>query len=312
MSAPNDVRRPRLTSPSGYAWVTRLALILLCVIVVSGAAVRLTGSGLGCSDWPRCSAEKFIDVSTTHGAIEQINRLFTGLVTVMVILAVLVARYRVPYRRDLVLLSWGLVAGVLGQILLGGILVLTELNPILNQGHFLLSMFLVANALILHRRAKSSDAPTPVAQLSTFQRLIRFTVIIGSIALVTGTVVTASGPHAGDEKARRLNFAITSVARVHGITVFIAIALLVFVAWKVKSKKMHDLYTPLETVIVIGVLQGTIGYIQYFNNIPALLVAIHVFGATMFFLSLVNLWMVANQIADANPVITDRNSAIVS
>lgn len=312
MSAPNDVRRPRLTSPSGYAWVTRLALILLCVIVVSGAAVRLTGSGLGCSDWPRCNAEKFIDVSTTHGAIEQINRLFTGLVTVIVILAVLVARYRVPYRRDLVLLSWGLVAGVLGQILLGGILVLTELNPILNQGHFLLSMFLVANALILHRRAKSSDAPTPVAQLSTFQRLIRFTVIIGSIALVTGTVVTASGPHAGDEKARRLNFAITSVARVHGITVFIAIALLVFVAWKVKSKKMHDLYTPLETVLVIGVLQGTIGYIQYFNNIPALLVAIHVFGATMFFLSLVNLWMVANQIADANPVITDRNSAIVS
>lgn len=312
MSAPNDVRRPRLTSPSGYAWVTRFALILLCVIVVSGAAVRLTGSGLGCSDWPRCNAEKFIDVSTTHGAIEQINRLFTGLVTVIVILAVLVARYRVPYRRDLVLLSWGLVAGVLGQILLGGILVLTELNPILNQGHFSLSMFLVANALILHRRAKSSDAPTPVAQLSTFQRLIRFTVIIGSIALVTGTVVTASGPHAGDEKARRLNFAITSVARVHGITVFIAIALLVFVAWKVKSKKMPDLYTPLETVLVIGVLQGTIGYIQYFNNIPALLVAIHVFGATMFFLSLVNLWMVANQIVDANPVITDRNSAIVS
>lgn len=312
MSAPNDQRRPRLTSPAGYAWVSRFALILLCVIVVSGAAVRLSSSGLGCSDWPRCNSEKFIDVSTTHGAIEQINRLFTGLVTVIVILAVLVARYRVPYRRDLVLLSWGLVAGVVGQILLGGILVLTELNPILNQGHFLLSMFLVANALILHHRAKRLAAPSPIAQLSTLQRLVRFAVIIGSIALVTGTVVTASGPHAGDEKARRLNFAITSVARVHGITVFIAIALLLFVAWKVKSMKMHDLYTPLETVLVIGVLQGTIGYIQYFNNIPALLVAIHVFGATMFFLSLVNLWMVANQIADANPVITDRNSAIVS
>jgi len=312
MSAPNDVRHPRLTSPSGYAWVTRFALILLCVIVVSGAAVRLTGSGLGCSDWPRCNAEKFIDVSTTHGAIEQINRLFTGLVTVIVILAVLVARYRVPYRRDLVLLSWGLVAGVLGQILLGGILVLTELNPILNQGHFLLSMFLVANALILHRRAKSDFVPLPLERLFALQRLIRVAVVIGSIALVTGTVVTASGPHAGDEKARRLNFAITSVARVHGMTVFFAIALLLVVALKVKSKKMHDLYTPLETVLVIGVLQATIGYIQYFNNIPALLVAIHVFGATMFFLSLVNLWMVANQIADANPVITDRNSAIVS
>jgi len=279
---------------------------------VSGAAVRLSGSGLGCSDWPRCNSEKFIDVSTTHGAIEQINRLFTGLVTVIVILAVLVARYRVPYRRDLVMLSWGLVAGVVGQILLGGILVLTELNPVLNQGHFLLSMFLVANALILHHRAKRVDAPSPIAQLSTLQRMIRFAVIIGSIALVTGTVVTASGPHAGDEKARRLNFAITSVARVHGITVFFAIALLLFVAWKVKSKKLPKLYTPLETVLVIGVLQGTVGYIQYFNNIPAVLVAIHVFGATMFFLSLVNLWMVSNQIAEANPEITDRNSAIVS
>lgn len=312
MSAPSDGRRPRLTSPAGYAWVSRFALILLCVIVVSGAAVRLSGSGLGCSDWPRCNAQKFIDVSTLHGAIEQVNRLFTGLVTVIVILAVLFARYRVPYRRDLVLLSWGLVAGVVGQILLGGIVVLTELNPIANQGHFLVSMFLVANALILHRRAKIDFVPLPLERLSALQRLIRVAVVIGSMALITGTVVTASGPHAGDEKARRLNFAITSVARVHGITVFIVVALLAFLAWIVKSKNVRDLYTPVETVLVIGLLQGTIGYVQYFNNIPAVLVAIHVFGATMFFLSLVNLWMVSNQIAEANPEITERNSAIVS
>jgi len=312
MSAPSDGRRLRLTSPAGYAWVSRFALILLIVIVVSGAAVRLSGSGLGCSDWPRCNNAKFIDVSTVHGAIEQTNRLFTGLVTVIVILAVMFARYRVPYRRDLVLLAWGLVAGVVGQILLGGLLVLTELNPIANQGHFLLSMFLVANALILHRRAKSDFAPLPEARLSSLQRLIRLAVVVGSLAIITGTVVTASGPHAGDEKAHRLNFAITSVARIHGETVFIAIALLIFVATKVKSKQLSDLYAPLEAVLVIGVLQGTVGYIQYFNNIPAVLVAIHVFGATMFFLSLVNLWMVSNQIAAASPVITDRNSAIVS
>ena len=312
MSATNDQRRPRLTSPAGYAWISRFALILLCVIVVSGAAVRLSGSGLGCSDWPRCNSEKLIDVSTTHGAIEQINRLFTGLVTAIVIAAVLAARFRIPYRKDLVMLSWGLVAGVIGQIVLGGIVVLTDLHPLANQGHFVLSMILVTNALVLHQRAKKDRKPDRLSTLSGLQKLIRLTVVMGSMALITGTVVTGSGPHAGDEKARRFDLAITSVARIHGITVLIAIALLLFVAWKIKQQNVHQLFGPLEMVLVIAVLQATVGYVQYFNDIPALLVGIHVFGATVFFLSLVNLWMVSNQIAEANPVITDRNSVIVS
>ena len=312
MSSPDVAQKARQISPAGYIWVTRFALILLCVIVVSGAAVRLTGSGLGCSDWPRCNSEKFIDVSTTHGAIEQINRLFTGLVTAIVIAAVLAARFRVPYRKDLVWLSWGLVAGVIGQIVLGGIVVLTGLNPVANQGHFLLSMILVANALILHQRAKNDSEPNRLRNLSPFQRLIRVAVTVGSLAIVTGTVVTASGPHAGDENAKRLGFAITTVARIHGITVLVTIALLIAIARFARTKQLRLLYTPLETVIVIGILQGTVGYVQYFNNIPALLVGIHIFGATMFFLALVHLWMVANQIPDANRETTVRNSAIVS
>ena len=312
MSSSDGSRKARQISPAGYIWVSRFALILLCVIVVSGAAVRLTGSGLGCSDWPRCNSEKFIDVSTTHGAIEQINRLFTGLVTAIVIAAVLAARFRVPYRKDLVMLSWGLVAGVIGQIVLGGIVVLTGLNPVANQGHFLLSMILVANSLILHQRAKNDSVPNRLRNLSPFQQLIRVAVTVGSLAIVTGTVVTASGPHAGDENAKRLGFAITTVARIHGITVLVTIALLIAIARFARTKQLRLLYTPLETVIVIGILQGTVGYVQYFNNIPALLVGIHIFGATMFFLALVHLWMVANQIPDANRETTVRNSAIVS
>ena len=312
MSSSDGSRKARQISPAGYIWVSRFALILLCVIVVSGAAVRLTGSGLGCSDWPRCNSEKFIDVSTTHGAIEQINRLFTGLVTAIVIAAVLAARFRVPYRKDLVWLSWGLVAGVIGQIVLGGIVVLTGLNPVANQGHFLLSMILVANALILHQRAKNDSEPNRLRNLSPFQQLIRVAVTVGSLAIVTGTVVTASGPHAGDENAKRLGYAITNVARIHGITVLVTIALLIAIARFARTKQLRLLYTPLETVIVIGILQGTVGYVQYFNNIPALLVGIHIFGATMFFLALVHLWMVANQIPDANRETTVRNSAIVS
>jgi len=312
MSSPDRARKARQISPAGYIWVSRFALILLCVIVVSGAAVRLTGSGLGCSDWPRCNSEKFIDVSTTHGAIEQINRLFTGLVTAIVIAAVLAARFRVPYRKDLVMLSWGLVAGVIGQIVLGGIVVLTDLHPLANQGHFILSMVLVANALILHQRAKTDRKLDRMSHLSGLQKLVRLTVVMGSVALVTGTVVTGSGPHAGDEKARRFDLAITTVARIHGISVLVAIALLLIVAWKMKQQRAQQLFGPLEMVLVIAILQATVGYVQYFNDIPALLVGIHIFGATMFFLSLVNLWMVSNQIAVAKPEMTERNSAIVS
>jgi cytochrome c oxidase assembly protein subunit 15 len=312
MSTSEVTPQGRHISPAGYAWVSRFALILLCVIVVSGAAVRLTGSGLGCSDWPRCNSEKFIDVSTTHGAIEQINRLFTGLVTAIVIAAVLAARFRIPYRKDLVMLSWGLVAGVIGQIVLGGIVVLTDLHPLANQGHFILSMVLVANALILHQRAKSDHKLEHLSTLSGLQKLIRLTVVMGSVALFTGTVVTGSGPHAGDEKARRFDLAITTVARIHGISVLIAIALLLIVAWKMKQQRSQQLFGSLELVLVIAILQATVGYVQYFNDIPALLVGIHILGATMFFLSLVNLWMVSNQIADANPEMTERNSAIVS
>ena len=312
MSSSDGSRKARQISPAGYIWVSRFALILLCVIVVSGAAVRLSGSGLGCSDWPRCNSEKFIDVSTTHGAIEQINRLFTGLVTAIVIAAVLAARFRVPYRKDLVMLSWGLVAGVIGQIVLGGIVVLTDLHPLANQGHFVLSMVLVANALVLHHRAKIDRKADRLTSLSGLQKLIRLTVVMGSLALITGTVVTGSGPHAGDEKARRFDLAITTVARIHGISVLVAIALLILVAWKMRQQRAQQLFGPLEMVLVIAILQATVGYVQYFNDIPALLVGIHVFGATMFFLSLVNLWMASNQIADANPKMTDRNSAIVS
>ena len=312
MSSSDGSRKARQISPAGYIWVSRFALILLCVIVVSGAAVRLSGSGLGCSDWPRCNSEKFIDVSTTHGAIEQVNRLFTGLVTAIVIAAVLAARFRVPYRKDLVMLSWGLVAGVIGQIVLGGIVVLTDLHPLANQGHFVLSMILVANALILHQRAKIDLKPDLLSTLSGLQKLVRLTVVMGSLALITGTVVTGSGPHAGDEKARRFDLAITTVARIHGISVLVAIALLILVAWKMRQQRAQQLFGPLEMVLVIAILQATVGYVQYFNDIPALLVGIHVFGATMFFLSLVNLWMASNQIADANPEMTDLNSAIVS
>lgn len=106
--------------PERYSQVASAALALLCIIVLSGSMVRLTGSGLGCDDWPNCNSQKFVDVSSAHAAIEQLNRLFTGLVSLSVVLAVLMAYFRVPGRRDLVLLAWSLVAGVAAQVVIGG------------------------------------------------------------------------------------------------------------------------------------------------------------------------------------------------
>ncbi|MDP9419947.1 MAG: COX15/CtaA family protein, partial [Actinomycetota bacterium] len=149
---------PRIT-PSGYRRVTLFALVALGFIVVTGAAVRLTGSGLGCTDWPTCEQGRLApsEITDAPAMIEFANRLVTGLVSVAVILAVAGALRRVPRRRDLVWLAAGLVAGVLAQIVLGGLVVLFELSPRLVMGHFLLSMVILWNATVLHHRAARPD-----------------------------------------------------------------------------------------------------------------------------------------------------------
>jgi len=302
----------RSMSPAAYTRICWIALVLLCTIVVTGAAVRLTGSGLGCSDWPKCNSEKFIDVSTGHGAIEQVNRLFTGFVAAGVIAAVLAARRRSPYRRDLVVLSWGLVIGVLAQVVLGGIVVLTGLHPLANMGHFALSMVLVANALVLVRRSTRPDEGCTARTVDSPQNLlIRLVVLLGTMAAVTGTVVTGTGPHAGDEEAPRFEFVISHVARIHGITVIATLVACLVLAVTLRRNLLHKApVTALEGVIAIGFVQAAIGYVQYFNGVPALLVGFHVLGATFFFLALVNLWMSATQIVDNRDNVS-RNSVMV-
>jgi heme a synthase len=276
------VRRDGL-SPRAYRRVTVVALVLLGVIVVTGAAVRLTGSGLGCSDWPRCSNQEFVDVGTKHAAIEQINRMFTGLVALVVIVAVLGALIRRPRRRDLTWLSLGLVAGVIGQIVLGGITVLVDLHPLAVQSHFLLSMLLVADAVVLVVRAGQPDDGRRIAAVvPRTRRRVRWVVVWTGLAIVAGTVVTGTGPHAGDEKARRFDLAITTVTRIHGIVVWVAVAAAVWLLWHLRGLA-HDrevLDAPIYAWCLAATVQGTIGYVQYWSGVPAGLVELHVAGAT--------------------------------
>ena len=187
--------------------------------------MRLTGSGLGCDDWPNCNDERSIDVSSNHAAIEQVNRLFTGLVAVAVIAAVLGSLWRDPRRRDLTLLSLGLVAGVVGQVVLGGITVLVDLHPLAVQAHMLLSMVLVATAVVLLRRAgEPDDGARRLAVAAGAAGLVWALAGATGVAIVAGTVVTGAGPHAGDEDVQRFDVDIAAAARVHGITVMVALA----------------------------------------------------------------------------------------
>jgi cytochrome c oxidase assembly protein subunit 15 len=277
-------------SQKTFRAVVGTALGSLSVIIFTGALVRLTGSGLGCADWPRCNATKFVDVSSGHTLIEQANRLFTGVVSMSVIAAVLLAHFRKPLRRDLVLLAWGLVLGVLAQIIIGGIVVLTGLNPYANMAHFLVSLVLAANAFVLFRRSGSEPSTYFRTGNTSLVSAIRMVVCSSALALVTGTVVTATGPHAGDEDAVRFGFALISVVRVHSVSVLITIALIVFLGVRA-GKVQSDANTrdAIQALLFAAVFQGAVGYAQYFTGVPVALVAVHIAGATALWFAVCNL-----------------------
>lgn len=288
-------------SPTTYRKVTLLALLSLAAIIVTGAIVRLTGSGLGCSDWPTCEEGQLAPSKITDAPamVEFVNRTITGIVSVLVILAVLGAVRRVPYRRDLVWLAVGLVVGVLAQIALGGLVVLFDLSPRLVMGHFLLSMVLVWNAVLLHERAARPDGAAVVpAGDDTVRGVARLVFAAAAIVVFTGTVVTASGPHAGDEQAARLDLVVSDVARVHGIAVWLLIAITLGLLRV--ARHTPAVRRAASILVVVLAAQAAVGYTQYFNGVPAALVAVHIVGA-------ISVWWGATHVVlsvkTANPLV---------
>jgi cytochrome c oxidase assembly protein subunit 15 len=275
-------RRERFTiSAERYRLVVIAALAMLSVIIVTGAGVRLTGSGLGCEDWPNCSDGELIQFGSTNQSIEQINRLITGLVSLSVIAAVLGSLRRRPYRRDLVWWSVSLVAGVLAQIVLGGITVLVDLHPASVAAHFTLSQILVACAVTLLWRAGQEPGPRQVRVGSTELTLSRVAMLGVTALMFTGPVVTGSGPHAGDAKAERFGFFIPDVVRIHSINMWIFLAAIVVLLFRLaRQGAPEDISRRGRRLLAMIVVQGAIGYTQYELGIPEWLVALHIAGAT--------------------------------
>ncbi len=279
------MRVPHL-SPLAYRRITIVAAVLLAIIIVTGAAVRLTSSGLGCPVGVSCPQSQLQahGPASEHATIEHVNRLFTGLVSVAVILAVLGSLVRTPRRRDLVWLSWGLVGGVFAQAVLGQLTVAFDLRPPFVMAHFLLSILLLTDALVLVRRSGQPDGPARAVVSARTITLGRVLVVLATLVLFTGTVVTGAGPHSGGGKhddVARLDIKLESAARVHSAFVWLFLAAVLVMVWMLRRDRApRGMRQRVTVLLVLLVAQGAIGYIQYFNDIPAFLVGVHVAGAT--------------------------------
>ena len=280
-----SMRAARALSPLALA-----LLISQAAIVVTGGVVRLTGSGLGCPTWPECTPGSYFPVENQvegifHSWIEFGNRLLT-FALVLFALATLIAVVR-SGRKDLRILAAGQFLGIFGQGILGGITVLTNLNPLTVAAHFLLSIILIAGATSLHSRRKGAAVKARVrGRLDGYSK---FHVVWAALVIVLGTIVTAVGPHAGDRDVPRLDLKIQEVARMHSISVFI---LIIFSIVYYMHKEISAL-TKRRIRIFLGIslAQGALGYTQYFLGVPELLVGLHILGTTLVWIAAWRIWL---------------------
>lgn len=269
---------------SGHAslirW-TRINLAYLALVTLTGAIVRLTGSGLGCTDWPTCEANTVVVEVSFHSFIEFGNRIISGLAIVPVIVV-----WRLARQDRSELKGWlvALIIGFFGQVLLGMLVTRTELDPRVVLGHFLLSIVLVWLAVQLDLAARRE---TPIqAGLGSAARYALLALI--SAVIVVGTLVTGSGPHTGSDDALepvpRLGFDISEITRIHSVLVWCTVALLAWMFWKVRESSPAA-RKRLTIVIALAAAQGAVGYVQFFTGVPVVLVAFHIIGAVLVFIA---------------------------
>jgi cytochrome c oxidase assembly protein subunit 15 len=286
------MERWTMTARTFHRWAV-VTTVGVCLVIVAGGVVRLTGSGLGCDDWPNCNTERFVDVSSAHAAIEQVNRLVSALIGIPAII-VAIGGFRVRPRRDgLIGPSVGLLVAILANGVLGGLTVRGDLHPALVQSHFVLALVAVTLGMVAADRS-SGRSPAGVGGSPVDLRRWLFVVTAGTAAaIVTGTVVTGTGPHAGDEDVRRWGFDISEVARIHGIVVLATIGIFAALFWRLRGAALpRRVWASLSTWMFVAVVQGAIGYLQYFNGVPEVLVAVHIAGATLLWVATVHMLQV--------------------
>jgi cytochrome c oxidase assembly protein subunit 15 len=279
-------------SPRSFERVASAAVWALALTILSGAAVRLTGSGLGCPDWPKCTATHVVAPLQVNAWIEFGNRLINAAVSIAAIGALVAALVRRPRRRDLIWLSSGLMVGLFAEIALGAILVKEKLAPALVSAHFLLGLLFLANAVVLRHRAGIPDDSlhqTPVLLVDR-PTLILSRVLVAATGLVAllGTVVTSTGPHGGDPTAPRFHFSLHTVAQVHGTAVEVFLLVTVVALWNLgRTGAPRSVIRRGQHLLAALGAQAAVGYAQYLNGDPVALVAVHVAGATLVIIAVI-------------------------
>jgi cytochrome c oxidase assembly protein subunit 15 len=252
------------------------------LIVVTGGVVRLTGSGLGCPTWPRCSGSSFVPhrAMGVHSAIEFGNRMLTFVVAAVAIATfVLALRYG---RRAVLRLAFLLALGVPAQAVIGGITVLTDLNPWIVSFHLLVSLAMVCLAVTLLRRLGESDGPPEPLVPAGVAWLGRAVFVAGWVVLYVGTVVTGSGPHAGDAKAPRNGLDPRALTQLHTDVVFLLLGLTVAAVLVLRTGGAPaPVRRAASTLLAVELVQGVIGFVQYVTDLPVVLVACHLLGASL-------------------------------
>ena len=281
-------------APKFLRRVANLMVITQSAIVITGASVRLTGSGLGCSTWPECTPGSYTPSpdqpeAPLHAWIEFGNRLLTFVLFLnALVLVISILRNRI----ELFGLGAIQILGILAQAVLGGITVLTGLNPATVAGHFMLSIILIAAALSLRQRIYGKS-PSGLIVSKLTRNLARALVLLTFVVLIAGTIVTGSGPHAGDSTAERFPLDARTVSWIHADLVIaligVAIALLISILVGESGATREILGARIKVFLLASLVQGAIGYTQYFTGLPEVLVAFHILGSILVWLSAWNL-----------------------
>jgi cytochrome c oxidase assembly protein subunit 15 len=293
--------RPRMTiDPRAYQRVAQAALAVCTLIVFTGAAVRLTGSGLGCPEWPRCHGTQLTPQLSSHALIEFGNRMITGVVIVPCLAAAILAWRRRPFRRDLALIALLLPLGVAAQAVLGGLTVRYGLSPSWVIAHFLLSMLLLVACVTLAWRARHEPGSRPRATDRLATWAVRGLLALGALTIAAGTLATAAGPHAGGEGTHdvvpRLDWfgrdTLTWAIHQHGALAATLGLAAVGVWFLLRTRGVRGQVTEAVTAVCVLVAsQGVVGSAQYALKLPGEIVWIHIVLAAFTWLSL--LWATA-------------------
>jgi len=278
--------------PRAFRRLAQVALGLTVLNIVSGAAVRLSDSGLGCPDWPTCSLHHLTPPLSLHPAIEFSNRMVVVALCLVAAAVLLAALVRAPRRRDLTWLSAGLIGGILAEAVIGGLVVYSKLNPYVVMVHFMVGITLLTVAVELVLRAGRAPGPGVLMVTPSVRRLASSMLAVLVLAIAAGTATTGAGPHAGGKGAKRIPVPLADMARTHAEIVLVLGALTLAMLYLLEHTRAPARVADRGRILLaVMVAQGVIGYTQYFTHLPPLLVGVHVFGVTILWSAM--LWFAA-------------------